>query len=134
MGRPYKYFSTFVKVNHLLRDLSRKYYLSWLEVHNNVVYANKYGKHIMPRCVAGRWGSTSGMERELTVVKPSIIAPVIILTLTSKNNVSEDELAKLIDKAAKCVDDVSFEATVAFMEMRSRWRKLTLVPMRDTVF
>ena len=75
-GTPLKYFSTLAKISYVWRDGTKQVYKTWAELYGDVA-AYTHCKNIIPKCVAGRWGSIADVEKFLLVRKISNIVSVL---------------------------------------------------------
>ena len=54
----WKFFSGLAKLMHVWRDDARKFYMQWLRAYGPRS-ANEHARKMPPKCLSGRWGSTS---------------------------------------------------------------------------
>ena len=76
VGKPFKYFATIAKLSYTWRDCSRPIYKTW-ERKLGSISAFTHCKRIIPKCVAGRWGSIADVENFLLQRKVTNIIRVI---------------------------------------------------------
>lgn len=61
VGKPFSYFATIAKISYTWRDCSKLIYKNWVRK-LGVVSAVTNCRKIIPKCVAGRWGSIADVE------------------------------------------------------------------------
>lgn len=76
VGKPFKYFATIAKLSYTWRDCSKPIYKTWVRKLGDVS-AITHCKKIIPKCVAGRWGSIADVEQFLLQRKVTNIIRVI---------------------------------------------------------
>jgi hypothetical protein len=62
--KTWRYFSSLAKLVHIWRDYAKAIYDHWAVVHG-ATSAQQHARTLIPKCIAGRWGSIAGTEQRL---------------------------------------------------------------------
>jgi hypothetical protein len=81
-GKTWGYFSSLAKLCHIWRDAARLIYLTWVQFHGaESGWSN--ARVLIPKCVAGRWGSIADTEKRLQEVGHDLLKQVLTHVLCS---------------------------------------------------
>ena len=138
--RPWKYYSSIAIVANTLRDLGQSLFLTWRALFGDADAVSKV-KSLIPRCVAGRWGSIAETERRLLEAEVSKLSTAIKYLfetepqlLENDKKVNKTHKNKKSDNGADAVDELAVEATQAFNIRLGKWRRHTWTVLQDTLF
>lgn len=69
----FRYFSSLAKITHVWRDLARLVFENWTSNYS-AQDAMLHARTLVPKCIAGRWGSISATElRLLSATEPKVL-------------------------------------------------------------
>lgn len=134
-AKDFTYFGTVAKVALLWRDSCRRVFVVW-KVMFGSVSAVRHALRLVPRAVAGRWGSLSTVEEHFVAAGRGNLVPVLNAVLTSKKDIAaavrEDANAAAL--APGDVDEIAVEEVHAYKTKMGRWRKQALAGINDSAF
>ncbi len=65
LGKKWKYYATLTKLSHIWRDHGPTVFHIWSRLFG-LPEAHTHARKLLPRCIAGRWGTVSATEDHLT--------------------------------------------------------------------
>jgi hypothetical protein len=162
MGSTFKYYSSLAMLVHLVRDLSRNIFCEAQRRHGDEVAIASF-RRLLPKCIAGRWGSVMNVQDEiirrgLPEMLPSILkdilenviahdgfrdepAPVPLPAPPAPRRAGAGAAAAAADAAPAAavgivatIDEIRVEETAQHKLKLGRWRRLVLAAIQDRVF
>lgn len=127
--RGIKYYSSLCKLVHVMRDMAKDVFSVWNRLHG-ACSAVKHGKTLVPRPIAGRWGSVHDTEERLVSAGEELVKPVVVALLTGRES-SDKSLAAITDDG---LAEHEIEEQVAYRRKLGRWRRDTLNTVTEHVF
>jgi hypothetical protein len=76
----FRYYSSIAKVIHVWREYNRSIYTKWAALFG-AISANNNTRTLVPRCIAGRWGSIFSGQRRILGASRECLTPVIVAVL-----------------------------------------------------
>jgi hypothetical protein len=135
-GKSYKYYSSLAKVVHVWRDHSRAVYARWVTLFG-AVSANKHAKTVIPRCLAGRWGSVHATQARTNAAGELQLGTTLVSILQRKELMAPVEA--LEDSggnpgAVVGIEDPSVEDVKQHKLKMGKYRRDVLACMTDRVW
>ena len=128
-NRTWKYYSSLATAAHVLRSLAKQVFSTWASLFG-YPSAKENAKTLMPKAVSGRWQGCDRPEQRLLSCGEERLRMVLSGILGGPGN----SKAKRARSSNQEVDDLAVEASKAYSERMTKWKKACLLCVGDRLW
>lgn len=145
MGKPFKYYSSLRKIVNVWREKAKDFYLKWCAIYG-AKDANAMARYLVPRCIAGRWGSVHRTEERVGNCTRAKLHAVSAAVLSGEAHVGDcqcrggelPQLSGLLADGAQAgrdaVDELNVDEQREYRGKMGRWRRDVMRVTADDFF